>query len=98
MADLRTIDFFEDKSFLDRWQRNLKGELDLGWLQAKTEKLAIRAENPRRGLTFRDLDKGGYGFSALPDLVRQNRSFAPRGAELPPGLLDLPHALSSTGG
>ena len=97
MAYLSTIDFFEDKSFLDRWQRNLKGELDLGWLQAKTEKLAIRAENPRRGLTFRDLDKGGYGFSALPDLVRQNRSFAPRGAELPPGLPDLQPAVNHKG-
>ncbi len=56
MAYLSTVDFFEDKNFLDRWQRNLKGELDLSWMQAKTEKIAATTENPRRGLTFRDLD------------------------------------------
>ncbi|MEW6299247.1 MAG: ferritin-like domain-containing protein [Thermodesulfobacteriota bacterium] len=94
MAYLSTIDFFSDHNFLDRWQRNLKGELDLGWLHAKTEKLAATPENPRRGLTFRDLDKGAYGFTALPELVRQNRSFAPRGAELPEGLPDLQPAVS----
>jgi hypothetical protein len=94
MAYLSTIDFFEDKNFLDRWQRNLKGDLDLSWMHAKTEKLAATPENPRRGLTFRDLDKGDYGFTTLPELVRQNRSFAPRGAELPDGLPDLQPVVS----
>lgn len=88
MAYLSTIDFFDDKNFLDRWQRNLKGDLDLSWMQSKTEKLTATPENPRRGLTFRDLDKGGYGFTDMPEFVRQNRSFAPRGAELPEGLPD----------
>src|SRR5215510_4904807 len=97
MAYLSTIDFFEDKNFLDRWQRNLKGELDLSWMNAKTEKLTVTPENPRRGLTFRDLDKGTYGFTEMPDVIRQNRSFAPRGAELPEGLPDIQAAVSQKG-
>ena len=94
MAYLSTVDFFADKNFLDRWQRNLKGDLDLSWMNAKTEKIAATAENARRGLTFRDIDKGGYGFTDMPELIRQNRSFAPRGAELPDGLPDLQPAVS----
>jgi len=89
MTYLSTIDFFTDRDFMDRWQRNLKGELDLSWMQAATERVECKPENPRRGLTFRDLDVGTYGFSNLPELVRTNRSFAPRGAELPDGLPDL---------
>src|SRR5207247_1861480 len=46
-------------------------------------------QNGRRGLTFRDLDMGTYGFTEMPELIRQNRSFAPRGAVQPPGLPDL---------
>lgn len=97
MAYLSTIDFFEDKNFLDRWQRNLKGDLDLSWMNAKTEKIAAASENPRRGLTLRDLDKGAYSFSEMPDLVRDNRSFAPRGAELPDGLPDIQAEVSKKG-
>jgi hypothetical protein len=97
MAYLSTIDFFEDENFLDRWQRNLKGDLDLSWMRAKTEKFAATPENPRRGLTLRDLDKGAYSFSEMPDIVRDNRSFAPRGAELPDGLPDLQAAVSQKG-
>jgi hypothetical protein len=97
MAYLSTTDFFEDKNFLDRWRRNLKGDLDLSWMNAKTEKLAATPENPRRGLTLRDLDKGAYSFSEMPELVRDNRSFAPRGAELPDGLPDLQAAVSQKG-
>ena len=81
MAYLSTIDFFEDQNFLDRWRRTLKGDLDLSWMQAKTEKVSVAPENPRRGLTLRDLDTGSYGFTELPEFQRQNRSFAPRGAE-----------------
>jgi len=97
MAYLSTTDFFEDKNFLDRWRRNLKGDLDLSWMNAKTEKLVATPENPRRGLTLRDLDKGAYSFSAMPEFVRDNRSFAPRGAELPEGLPDLQAAVSQKG-
>lgn len=89
MAYLSTIDFFEDRAFLERWKGVMRGDLDLSWMNAATEKVECRPQNPRRGLTFRDLDVGSYGYSELPEIVRRNRSFAPRGAELPDGLPDL---------
>jgi hypothetical protein len=89
MAYLSTIDFFENRDFLDRWKASMKGDLDLSWMKAETEAVECRPENPRRGLTFRDLDVGSYGYSQLPEVVRRNRSFAPRGAELVDGLPDL---------
>jgi hypothetical protein len=89
MAYLSTTDFFEDQKFLDRWQGALKGDLDLSWMDATTEKVRCVPTNPRRGLTFRDCDVGSYGFTELPELIRRNRSFAPRGAEIPWGLPDL---------
>ena len=90
MGYLSTIDFFEDKDFVDRYQYTMRtGELDLSWMNAATEKVACEPQNPRRGLTFRDLDVGSYGFTEMPELIRHNRSFAPRGAEIPPGTPDL---------
>ena len=98
MAYLSTHNFFEDREFVDRWLYTMRtGELDLSWMNANTEKLMAIPENPRRGLTFRDLDKGTYGFTDMPDMIRQNRSFAPRGAELPEGLPDLQAAVSQKG-
>jgi len=39
-------------------------------------------------LTYRDLDIGSYGFTDVPEKVRTNRSYAPRGAEITEGLPD----------
>ena len=90
MSYLSTIDFFEDKDFVDQYQYTLRtGELDLSWMDAATEKVQCEPQNARRGLTFRDLDVGTYGFTEMPELIRQNRSFAPRGAEIPAGVPDL---------
>jgi len=90
MSYLSTRDFLDDKDFVDRWQYTLRtGELDLSWMQAATEPVRCTPQNERRGLTFRDLDVPGYGFSAMPEVARANRSFAPRGAEIPPGCPDL---------
>ncbi len=90
MAYLSTIDFFSDRSFLDRYRYTMRtGELDLSWMNAKTERVRCEPANPRRGLTLRDLDVPGYGFSEMPELIRHNRSFAPRGAEIPAGCPDL---------
>lgn len=89
MSYLATTDFSEDRTFLDGLERRLKGDLDLSWLDAPRERVRCRPQNERRGLTFRDLDVGGYGYSEMPELIRQNRSFAPRGAEQPEGLPDL---------
>ncbi|MFI5395688.1 MAG: ferritin-like domain-containing protein [Candidatus Binatia bacterium] len=90
MSYLSTIDFFEDKDFVDRYQYTMRtGELDLSWMNAATEKVHCEPQNTRRGLTFRDLDVGTYGFTNMPELIRHNRSFAPRGAEIPAGVPDL---------
>jgi hypothetical protein len=86
---LSTTDFAEDPAFVDRFRRMMKGDLDLGWMDAERERVVCRPQNERRGLTFRDLDVGSYGFTEMPELIRQNRSFAPRGAPMPPGLPDL---------
>ena len=89
MAYLSTVDFLEDKERIDRWQYTMRtGELDLSWMRADTEPVACRPRNSRRGLTFRDLDVGSYGFTAMPEIIRENRSFAPRGAAMPDGLPD----------
>ncbi len=89
MSYLSTIDFAEDRDFLDRVTRTMRGDLELDWLDEPREKVRCTPQNPRRGLTFRDCDVGSYGYSELPELIRRNRSFAPRGARLPDGLPDL---------
>jgi hypothetical protein len=73
MSYLATTDFSEDRTFLDGLERRLKGDLDLSWLDAPRERVRCRPQNERRGLTFRDLDVGGYGYSEMPELIRQNR-------------------------
>ena len=90
MSYLSTTDYFADDAFRDRYAYTMRtGELDLSWMKAATEPVACTPQNARRGLTFRDCDVGAYGFSAMPELIRSNRSFAPRGAEIPPGVPDL---------
>ncbi len=89
MSYLSTVNFFEDRAFVDKWLYRIRtGELDLSWMNASTEKVKPRPENPRRGLIYRDINLGSYGVEAIPEKVRSNRSYAPRGAELPPGLPD----------
>jgi len=89
MSYLSTIDFAEDDAFVDRFHRAMRGDLDLSWMQAGTEPVPCHPQNEWRGLTLRDLDVGSYGFTDMPELIRENRSFAPRGAVLPAGLPDL---------
>src|SRR5262245_65731347 len=93
MSYLATTDFSDDRAFLDGLERRLKGDLDLSWLDAQRERVRCRPQNERRGLTFRDLDVDGYGSSEMPELVRQNRSFAPCGAQAREGLPALQGAL-----
>jgi hypothetical protein len=89
MSYLSTVDFAEDREFVDRFQRTMAGDLELSWMDAEREKTRCRPQNERRGLTFRDLDVGSYGYTDMPELIRHNRGFAPRGAALPEGLPDL---------
>ena len=57
-----------------------KGNLDLGWMKAGTEKLRFSQENPKRGFTYLDVNKGSYGYDELPEVPRGPRGSAPRGA------------------
>jgi hypothetical protein len=89
MSYLATTNFLEDRDFVDKWFYTMRtGELDLSWMKAHTEKVKPHQQNARRGLTYRDLDLGAYGFTDVPEKVRENRSYAPRGAEMPVGLPD----------
>jgi hypothetical protein len=89
MGYLSTRNFFEDREFVDKWLYMMRtGELDLSWMDAATEKVRPQVENPRRGLIYRDISVGSYGVDAIPEKVRSNRSYAPRGAEIPPGMPD----------
>ncbi len=89
MSYLSTTDFTEDPAFVERFAQIMRGDLELGWMDVARERPRCRPQNERRGLTFRDLDVGAYGFTEMPELVRANRSFAPRGAVLVEGLPDL---------
>src|SRR6266446_2334157 len=89
MAYLSTRNFTEDKDFIDKWLYTIRtGEMDLSWMNAVTEKISPEEANPHRGLTYRDLNLGSYGFTDIPEKVRANRSYAPRGAEIPAGVPD----------
>src|SRR5712692_8397265 len=89
MSYLSNTNFFEDRAFLDKWLYTIRsGELDLSWMKSGTEKVKPHAENPRRGLIYRDISLGSYGVEAIPEKVRSNRSYAPRGAEIPAGMPD----------
>ena len=89
MAYLSTTNFAEDKDFIDKWLYTIRtGQMDLSWMKSATEKISPEEANPRRGLTYRDLNVGTYGYTDIPEKVRNNRSYAPRGAEIPDGVPD----------
>jgi hypothetical protein len=77
-------DYRRNDDFILRLQDLRRGNLDLGWLQAGTEQREFQAENPKRGLTYMDLNQGSYGYDELPELPRGPRGAAPRGAALDP--------------
>lgn len=89
MAYPAPVDFLADEAFLARMKRIRQGELTLDWMDAPTERVRCRPRNPRRGLTYADIDVGSYGTEAIPEVIRARCSMAPRGAELPPGLPDM---------
>ncbi|MBC8293850.1 MAG: ferritin-like domain-containing protein [Proteobacteria bacterium] len=90
MSYLATSHFLDDNEFVDKYLYSMRtGELDLSWMDASTKDVHCTSANERRGLTFRDLDVDGYGFSDLPEVVRENRCYAPRGAEIPDGVPDM---------
>jgi len=87
-------DFALDPELVAKLTRTLNGELDLGWMKSVHERLAARPSKPRFGLTLDDINQGGYGPDAVPEIVRHNFSMAPRGALLPEGLPSLGYQLN----
>ena len=66
MAYLSTTDFTQDKDFIDKWLYTIRtGEMDLSWMKSATEKISPEEANPRRGLTYRDLNVGTYGYTDI---------------------------------
>src|SRR5205814_3801194 len=86
MSYLSTTDFAEDRAFVERFRRTMKGDLELSWLDEPRERVRCRPQNERRGLTFRALGVGPYGVTEMPELIRQNPSCPPRDAPHTPDL------------
>ncbi|MFQ5416140.1 MAG: ferritin-like domain-containing protein [Myxococcota bacterium] len=80
MSYYGSTDFQFDDDLVLRMKDIRKGNLDLGWMKAGSEQIEINAENPRRGLTYLDLNRGSYGYDDLPEVPRGPRGSAPRGA------------------
>lgn len=80
MSYYGSTDYLANDDFVLRMKDIRKGNLDLGWLRAGTERVEIEAENRRRGLTLLDCNRGSYGFDELPEVPRGPRGAAPRGA------------------
>jgi hypothetical protein len=74
-------DYTADQAVLDAMNAVMQGKLALHWFNAKTEKIKAAPRDPRRGLTYKDLDVGGYGYSSIPEFVRHEQSMAARGSE-----------------
>jgi hypothetical protein len=78
--------FHATSDFVLRLQDMGRGHLDFGWLDDSRERVQVRPRNPRRGLTTADCEVGPYAVDAQPEIVRENRGLAPRGARVPAGL------------
>jgi hypothetical protein len=74
-------DYTQDQAVLDAMNSVMQGNLTLHWLDAHTEKIRGRASDPRRGLTYQDLDVGSYGYSSVPEFVLNEQSMVARGSE-----------------
>jgi hypothetical protein len=94
MAYFAEKDFFEDPELFALTQRVFAGELTLGWYNVATEKVACRPHDIARGFTYEDCNVGSYGYSQLPEFVRDNYSMAARGSAMVPGLPDLGYTIN----
>jgi hypothetical protein len=74
-------DYTEDATVLEAANQVMQGNLSLHWYQAKTERIKGHPSDMRRGLTYQDLDIGTYGYSAIPENVRNSQSMVSRGSE-----------------
>jgi hypothetical protein len=94
MAFYAERDFFEDTRLVELVSAILSGNLTLEWYGVQTARLRARPADPRRGLTYADLNLGPYGYDAIPELVRNRNSMAARGSVLVPRLPDLGYTVN----
>jgi len=87
-------DFFEDVELLEKVTKTMSGELSLDWLDAATERVKCAPQDTRRGFTMDDINVGSYGYSSLPELIRNNYSMAARGSERVGQLPDLGYVVN----
>ena len=85
MSYYGTSDYSHNSDFMLRLRDMKKGNLDFGWLDEARDKVEVRPKDPRRGLEVTDCEVGPYAIDNTPDIVRDNRGLAPRGAILPTG-------------
>ena len=81
MAFYADKDYTEDQAVLDAMNAVMQGNLTLHWFNANTEKIKVQAGDARRGLTYDDLNIGSYGYSSIPEFVRDEQSMVARGSE-----------------
>ena len=89
MAFYADKDYTQEQAVLDAMNAVMQGNLTLHWFNAKTEKIKAEAGDLRRGLTYDDLDIGSYGYSSLPEFVRDEQSMVARGSEKVGNLPDM---------
>ncbi len=83
MSYYGTTDYSYNSDFNLRVRDMKKGNLDFSWLDDAREKVEVRPKDPRRGLEVSDCEVGPYAVENTPNIVRDNRGLAPRGAILP---------------
>jgi hypothetical protein len=74
-------DYTQDQAVLDAMAAVMQGNLTLHWYNAHTEKIKAAPGDSRRGLIYQDLDIGSYGYSSIPEFVRNEQSMVARGSE-----------------
>jgi len=74
-------DYTQDEASLEAANQVMQGNLSLHWYDANTEKIKGKPADLRRGLTYQDLDIGSYGYSSIPEHVRNSQSMVARGSE-----------------
>jgi len=94
MAFYADKDYTEDQSALKAANQVMQGNLTLFWYDARTEHLKGRPADPRRGLTMDDINLGSYGYTDLPEHVRNSQSMAARGSEKWGKLVDMGYVVN----
>ncbi len=94
MAFYADKDYTQDQEVLEKMNQVMAGNLGLEWYNARTEKIKGKPRDYRRGLTYEDLDIGSYGYSNIPEYVRDNQSMVARGSEKVGKLPDMGYLLN----